>query len=143
MFASYACGLILCCTNEEENIVVSRGRAYRVTTQRMTQEEIYEAAGTWGIYLAYLIFPLMRIFGAPGAQAYATLGLLFQQHYYNSLLFRKGFRDFLLGLIVGVLFVIVDIELPPIEQDEEEDQNDQNDQNDPIDNANQNNEPDL
>merc|ERR1712137_1222939 len=80
-----------------------------------------------GYLLGVRFFSLDEHLGNSGAQTFATFALLGQQHYYNSMLFRKGVRDFLIGLIFGVLFVIVDIESPPVEQDAEDKQNDHDD----------------
>jgi len=124
--ASYVCCLVMCMTNEERWEERRGNTIYTYSRQRMTQEEMIEASGNWGIIGAIIFYPILRIFGTTGSVIFSTLGMLFQQHYYDALLFRKTTRDFLVGIFVGVLFVIVDgvvpvdVEIPDVEADQKD-----------------------
>jgi len=113
-------------TNEERWEERRGNTIYTYSRQRMTQEEMIEASGNWGIIGAIIFYPILRIFGDTGAVIFSTLGMLFQQHYYDALLFRKTTRDFLVGMFVGVLFVVVDgvvpvdVEIPDVEADQKD-----------------------
>lgn len=63
----------------------------------------FDAWAAYGVLLAFLAFPLMFIYGSPGFKVLATFGMLTTEQLYNSLLFRKPFKKFLVSLVFGLI----------------------------------------
>jgi hypothetical protein len=59
------------------------------------------APSLWGVYSSNVMVTCMWLAGGPPWMAFAALNLLFNQHLYNSLLFRRGFDEFLISVVLG------------------------------------------
>jgi hypothetical protein len=60
----------------------------------------------WVVFSSNVMVTCMWLAGGPAWMAFAALNLLFNQHLYNSLLFRRGFDEFLLSVFLGNFITI-------------------------------------
>jgi hypothetical protein len=60
----------------------------------------------WVIFSSNVMVTFMWLAGGPTWMAFAALNLIFNQQLYNSLLFRRGFDEFLLSVVLGNFITI-------------------------------------
>lgn len=91
------------------------GSRRRYTISMSTAAVRNAASNLTGVCVAMALFGL-RVGAGRGGSTVATLLFLGNQHLYNTLLFQKSDRDFLMGLVFGSLFVVS----PPVGMDKGE-----------------------
>lgn len=114
---SILCCICMCATNREEKTHYTPTHIITTTRDIHSAEEIQTTSAVFGIFVLTAVYPLL--FGAPQGRLGPVIATLFHfvnLHYYNSLLFRKSFIEFLIDGITGNLFAVVDM-APPAPKD--------------------------
>lgn len=102
------CCIFMCMNNSQTTERDMGTYIIRTTSQVWSDEEIKDSAAGFGLFCFTALYPV--IFGAPDGRLGPVVAVAFffvNYHFYNSLLFRKSFFEYLCDCVTGTLFAVV------------------------------------